>query len=243
MKNFPEFSDYIVYVDESGHAAQDIDPEYPCFVLAFCLFEKIAYARQVSPGMQRLKFAFFGHDMVIFHEREIRKSMDDFSFLLNPKLRDEFFTQLNQLIETSNFKIISKFIHKDGRHQPHENLYHLALQSCLEELYESLAVLNALEKTTHVVFEQRGKNEDRLLELEFRRISSGENRHQKAYPFIPIMASKKANSTGLQFADLFARPIGLATLRPNQANRTYEIIRSKQLNPETPLTQGEFNIP
>ncbi len=241
--SIPEFSDYIVYVDESGHAAPEPDPSYPCFVLAFCLFEKTAYARQVAPGMQRLKFAFFGHDMVVFHEREIRKSTGDFGFLRNPKLREEFFTQLNQLIEKSNFRIISKFIQKDGRHQPHENLYHIALQSCLEELYDSLAVLNAVDKTTHVVFEQRGKNEDQLLELEFRRISSGENRHQRAYPFVPIMASKKANSTGLQFADLFARPIGLATLRPDQANRTYKIIRSKQLNPETPLTQGEFNIP
>jgi hypothetical protein len=33
-----EFGDYIVYVDESGHASQDPDPNFPCFVLAFCLF-------------------------------------------------------------------------------------------------------------------------------------------------------------------------------------------------------------
>ena len=241
--NIPEFSDYIVYVDESGHAAPEADPSYPCFVLAFCLFGKNAYIRQVAPGMQRLKFAFFGHDMVVFHEREIRKSSGDFSFLRKPRLREEFHQQLNRLIETCHFKVISECILKDGGHQPHENLYHMALQSCLEELYESLAALAAVEKTTHVVFEKRGKNEDQLLELEFRRISSGENRHQKAYPFVPIMASKKVNSTGLQFADLFARPIGLAQLRPNQPNRAYEIIRKKQLNPKIPLTQGELDIP
>lgn len=241
--NLPEYSDYIVYVDESGTSAGEPDPSFPCFVLAFCLFGKNAYTRQVAPGMQRLKFAFFGHDMVVFHEREIRKSIENFSFLRNPKLREEFHTQLNRLIETCHFKVISKGILKDGRHLPHENLYHMALQSCLEELYESLESLNALGKTTHVVFEKRGKNEDQLLELEFRRISSGENRHQKAYPFVPIMASKQVNSTGLQFADLFARPIGLALLRPEQPNRAYEIIRRKQLNPELPLTQGELDIP
>ena len=36
-----EFSDYIVYVDESGdHNLERINPEYPLFVLAFCIFEK-----------------------------------------------------------------------------------------------------------------------------------------------------------------------------------------------------------
>jgi hypothetical protein len=241
--HLPEFSDYVVYVDESGHAAPEPDPSYPCFVLAFCLFSKNAYINMVAPGMQRLKFAFFGHDMVVFHERDIRKSSGDFSFLKNARLREEFHRQLNRLIETCHFKVISECIVKDGHHQPHENLYHMALQSCLEKLYEALASMDAVDKTTHVVFEKRGKNEDQLLELEFRRISSGENRHQKAYPFIPIMASKMVNSSGLQFADLFARPIGLAKLRPHQSNRAFEIIRKKHLNPELPLTQGELDLP
>lgn len=241
--DLPEFSDFIVYVDESGHAAPEPDPNFPCFVLAFCLFRKTSYTRQIAPEMQRLKFAFFGHDMVVFHEREIRKALDDFAFLKNPKLREEFHQQLNRLIETSEFAVIPKCIRKDGNHLPEDNLYHIALQSCLEALYDKLAELGQVEKTTHVVFEERGKNEDRLLELEFRRICAGENRHQKMYPFVPIMASKKANSTGLQFADLFARPIGLAFLRPEQPNRAYEIIRAKNLKPSTRLTQGELDIP
>ncbi len=241
--NLPEFSDYIVYVDESGHSAPEPDPSFPCFVLAFCLFSKRAYNLQVVPSMQRLKFAFFGHDMVVFHERDIRKSSEAFNFLKNPKLREEFHQQLSRLIETSDFKVISDCIIKEGNHLPHDNLYHIALQNCLEELYETLFSANASDAITHVVFEQRGKNEDRLLELEFRRICSGENRHQQAYPFVPIMASKKVNSTGLQFADLFARPIGLAKLRPEQPNRTYEIIRSKQKISIPALTQGELDMP
>jgi hypothetical protein len=39
-----EFSDYVVYVDESGdHGLASIDPEFPVFVLAFCVFEKSHY--------------------------------------------------------------------------------------------------------------------------------------------------------------------------------------------------------
>ncbi len=34
-------------------------------------------------------------------------------------------------------------------------------------------------------------------------------------------------SSGLQFDDLVARPIGLSTLRPNQPNRAFEILKRK----------------
>ena len=35
------FSNFIVYVDESGdHGMQTVDPNYPLFVLAFCVFYK-----------------------------------------------------------------------------------------------------------------------------------------------------------------------------------------------------------
>lgn len=41
----PTFGDFIVYVDESGdHGLARMDPDYPVFVLAFCIFEKRALA-------------------------------------------------------------------------------------------------------------------------------------------------------------------------------------------------------
>ena len=235
------FSDYIVYVDESGHASPDPDPAFPCFVLAFCLFEKRAYRTRLAPTLQQFKFQFFGHDMVIMHEREIRKSLGPFSILRNPKVRPIFFEALNQLMEDAELAIIHRAIMKDGRHQSDDNLYHIAAQYCLETLYDKLGKLRQAEKIVHVVFEERGKSEDKALELEFRRICDGENRHGKPYPFIPIFASKKANSSGLQFADLVARPLGLARLRPHQKNRTHDILNTKNL--DLPLTQGELGIP
>ena len=42
-----------------------------------------------------------------------------------------------------------------------------------------------------------------------------------------VFCSKGANSSGVQIADLIARPIGLNVLRPGQENRAYEIIRKK----------------
>jgi hypothetical protein len=41
------------------------------------------------------------------------------------------------------------------------------------------------------------------------------------------MIPKASNSTGLQIADLVARPIGIKVLRPDQANRAYDIVAKK----------------
>ena len=42
-----------------------------------------------------------------------------------------------------------------------------------------------------------------------------------------MFADKKSNSSGLQFADLLARPIGRAVLNPGQVNRAYDVIKTK----------------
>ena len=88
-------------------------------------------------------------------------------------------------------------------------------------------------RTVHVIFESRGRKEDRELELEFCRIaandgSPGPGRQDFGlFDFQPVFVPKAANSVGLQLADLTARPIALSQLRPNQPNRAFEIVRPK----------------
>ena len=44
-----QFSDFMVYVDESGdHSLTSIDKNYPIFVLAFCVF----YKKHLSQGLE-----------------------------------------------------------------------------------------------------------------------------------------------------------------------------------------------
>tara|TARA_R100000306_G_scaffold62465_1_gene70582 strand:+ start:30233 stop:30562 length:330 start_codon:yes stop_codon:yes gene_type:complete len=78
-----------------------------------------------------------------------------------------------------------------------------------------------------VVVECRGKKEDDELELEFRRLCDGRNRRKKTLPFDIIFADKKVMSSGLQLADLVARPIGLSVFRPEQKNRAFEALHKK----------------
>jgi hypothetical protein len=139
--------------------------------------------------------------------------------------------------------VITAAIRKEAlkrRYTKPENPYQLALLFCLERTHEFLTALGATEDTTHVVCEARSPREkggvgkeDQELELEFRRIIAGKHILQPgngagAMPcFDIVFAPKQANSTGLQLADLIARPVGLNVLRPEQPNRAYEIIAEK----------------
>ena len=49
--------------------------------------------------MQAHKFKYWGHDSVVLHEHEIRKSKGDFTFLLTGRtLREQFYDDLNQVM-------------------------------------------------------------------------------------------------------------------------------------------------
>mgnify|MGYP000331903451 CR=1 FL=1 len=51
------FSDYVVYVDESGdHSLASIDRDYPVFVLALCVFHKRHYAEKIRTDICSLYF-------------------------------------------------------------------------------------------------------------------------------------------------------------------------------------------
>jgi len=226
------YGDYIIYVDESGDANLDNpNPSYPLFVLAFCIFLKSDYSASVSPSIQNLKFKHFGHDAVVLHEREIRQQAPPFVFLKSVDKRKIFMNDLNELIDSSNMIVIAASIDKmrlKERYKYPENPYHLALKFCMERVAKFLGVCGQSDRVTHIIFEKRGKDEDRELELEFLRIKDGANfASAKMEGMKIIFADKKANSGGLQLADLIARPIGINHLRPDQPNRAFEIIEKK----------------
>jgi hypothetical protein len=224
------FSNFIVYVDESGdHGMQTIDSNYPMFVLAFCAFYKRHYSEKVVPALQKFKFNHFGHDLILLHEHEIRKERGNFRFQ-SRQHKQRFMEELTDIIDIGNFVLISCVINKEKLRREGDvppNPYNLALGFCLEALYELLLEKKQDDKLTHVVVECRGKREDADLELAFRRVCGGANRMAKPLPFNIVFADKRANSAGLQLADLVARPVGLSVLRPDQENRAFDVLKRK----------------
>lgn len=223
-------SDYIVYVDESGdHSLESIDPDYPMFVLSFCIFRKDEYAERVTPAIRQLKFATFGHDMVVLHESDIRRKKGAFSHLSKAP-REAFLERLTGIIGAADFRLVAVVIDKrklKDRYARPAHPYHLALEFGLERIYRLLKESGQDDALTYVVCEARGAKEDAELELEFRRIRDGANYFRRALPFDLIVADKKTNSEGLQLADLTARPIGLTVLRPDQENRAAAVLDGK----------------
>lgn len=219
------FSDYIVYVDESGdHNLNRPNDSYPVFVLSFCIFHKKYYNKSVVQAVQNLKFKHFGHDMIILHEREIVRRKGRFKSLDQTQF-DNIMQDITDLIQQQNFILISCVIQKDQLKQkyttPH-NPYELAVLFGLERLHKFLIEKQQQHNKTFIVFEQRGLNEDNALKIAFDEICQN-----KQYNFEMVLAHKQVNSAGLQFADLISRPIGNHVLRPQQPNRAFDIIKHK----------------
>ena len=144
--------------------------------------------------------------------------------------RDQLMTRLSEIIDETALNlyavIIDKVAHK-ARYANPVHPYHLAMQFGLERISRHMNKIGQGDRELHFVFEARGSKEDADLELAFRRVCDGANWNGDRYPFQICIADKRTNSVGLQIADLTARPIGLSVLRPDQANRAYEVLTKK----------------
>lgn len=225
------FSNYIVYVDESGdHGLKSINPQNPVFVLAFCVFEKTDYRQVVVPAVQELKFDYWGHDAVVLHSHDIRNQRGDFKILIDQALRAAFLDRLNVIVEALPVTIIAAVIDKYQlvkKYAYPSDPYSIALAFCMERLQMFLAERGQTGGKTHLLVECRGAKEDKDLELAFRRICDEDN-HVGVMPNLDIrFMDKKHNSTGLQVADLVAYPIARHTINPAQPNRAHDIVERK----------------
>ena len=232
------YSDYIVFADESGdHGLVSIDSQFPVFALVFVIMRKDDYLSQVLVPFEQLKFQIWGHDQIIFHESDIRKERGDFAILrTNRSLRVGFYQRLNEIIAAADFKIVASVINKPKlkmKYNDPYNPYEIALLFSMERTLKFLESQEQAGRSCHLLLEARGKTEDDELELELLRILA--NQSTWGYRSVDFTNSqfrhrfldKKSNCSGLQLADLVARPIALRTLRPLQANRAFEILAPK----------------
>lgn len=221
------FNDYLVFADEAGdHLLKPHFPEFPLFVLAFCVINRKHYASYVVPELLRIKLKYFQDPYVIFHERDIRKAIGDFEFLVKKEIRENFLDDLNQFFEKAQFTVIASVIRKDilgNIYSEPDNPYDIGTKFCMERL---LYFLNRHDQKlpSTIIFEARGKKEDKDLELTFLRLMQKRDFQGR---FNMRILPKIADCTGLQIADLVARPIGRYVLNPNQPNRAFDIIKHK----------------
>lgn len=218
------FSDYIIYVDESGDANWKAAPEYPLLCLNYCLFEKEHYLNELIPMFNKLKFKYWGCDNIILHERDLRKpdkvrdpAMRSKYNSLKGEKRDAFMEEVTALMSTARFLCFCIIIDKTKVPKNYQvyDPYNIALSRGFIQIHNFMKLNHPeqLMKQLHFVFEKRGRDVDASLSKAYKQILlqgalTGQSPQHDFSNFKLELMDKKGNSTGIQIADLTARPIG-----------------------------------
>jgi hypothetical protein len=223
---------YLAFLDECGdHSLTRIDQDFPLFVLSLVIVTRENYFQHILPGMNRLKLAYWNHEGVNLHSRDIRKAMGPFTFLQNPGRRNDFMNSLSKLMDILPYELFIVGIRKDrlcNRYVHASNPYELALTYLMERVLFAMQQRNQI--SLPIIAEARGSNEDNQLKAAFFDLLIhgteyvSKERFQQCH-FELEFHNKKKNIAGIQLADLCAHPAARQIIRPAQLNRAFDIIK------------------
>jgi Protein of unknown function (DUF3800) len=229
--------DCMIFLDECGAHSVVASDAFPIFVLAAVIIPKSSYP-DIDVRWRAWKATHLGSQEAIVHEPDVRKG-DGYFDLPN---KGEVLNGLAQELAGLDFTVVACAVHRpDYRTQfgtsPLDQSLpaHLYLMT-LDFLFERVAMALDLRfsgSRAEIVAESRGPREDALLQYEFARlhlegtsyISDGWFR-QVLHPGIRF-EGKETNSTGLQLADLVARPCGEKIADPSVTPDRWPEVRSK----------------
>ena len=161
------------------------------------------------------------------HENDLRNRKGDFA-MLNKERRAKFMQGLSAVMGDADLTIVAIVIDKKRHSQKYTTLPPIPLgPSAWDRTDLQLERPKPTQKGHPCGFRRAWQKRGSRTEPEFRRVLAGQNRAQALLPFDIVMANKKSNSTGLQLADMTARPVGLSVLRPNQKNQAMDVIKTK----------------
>jgi hypothetical protein len=233
--------DCTVFLDECGPHSVMASDVFPVFALATAIVPKAAY-RDIDVRWRAWKATHLGTQDAIVHEPDVRKG-DGYFDLPN---RSDVLEALRQELSVLDFMAVVVAVHRpDYRAQfgtsPLDASLpaHLYLMS-LDFLFERVAMaldLHFRGGKAEVVAESRGPKEDALLQYEFARLHLEGTSYISAAWFRQVLhpgirfEGKEANSTGLQLADLLARPCAEKVADPTGTPDRWPELRCK-LSPE-----------
>jgi hypothetical protein len=236
MTELVEYSDYLVFVDESGdHHLTRIDPQFPVFVLLFAILRKDDYVEKVCPALSRFKFQFWGHDEVARRGGVARARHPQTLRRLSVPTLETIEGTFSRPVERTDGGLACHC----GRRGDRQAVFRLSIHCARQPLRlrhgtgvgaypPTLGHPGAASASDrHHGREARSSRGYADLEFAFRRVCDGANALNQRLPFDLVMIPKTSNSAGLQLTDLMARPVALHHLRPDQPNRAFEIIQTK----------------
>jgi len=204
-----------MFLDESGdHSLDKIDPQYPTFVLAGCVFDETYHNAIAQKEVNDFKKRFFGSSDIILHTADITRNRGCFEELKDTEFRIHFYNELNELMRNLEYTIVACVIKKD-KHLEKYGLaaldpYMLSLD-CIVERF--VFILREHGEKGIMVAESRNDILDNQLELAFLNLKISGTFYVRAKEIKNsisdlVIREKNENITGLQIADLVASPIG-----------------------------------
>ncbi len=233
-----EKSGLVVFLDESGdHSLSKIDPQYPMFVLAGCVFEMGYYEEVVVEEIKALKKELFGNEKIVLHTEDITHNRNGFERIMETEFRKHFYERINVILNKLDYKILACAIKKDEHFKKYGlaaiDPYMLSLDCIVERFVFELEGIN---QSGIIIAESRNSILDNELELAFLNLKVQGTSYVSASKVKKTITQlsikdKKENIAGLQIADLIASPIGREMLgKRNQID--YKIIERKYRNKE-----------
>jgi len=222
-----------MFLDESGdHSLDKIDNSYPMFVLAGCIFDFDYYSNEVELKINQLKIKHFDKIDIILRSYDIRKQKGQFACLVDKKKRESFYTDLNSLIASLDFKIIAAAINKTNLKSQYcdpDNPYNLCLRFILER---AVMFLGRTEEKMIFRIESREMYNDRKLAEVYEKFRNNDQvlfkKEEIQTKFTDLSFNQKTqNIAGQQIADLVAYPIGAYVLDSGRENPAFNIIKTK----------------
>lgn len=240
----------MVFIDECGSHSFADNSSFGAFVLAAVIVPQSDYAQFDSEWKQWKKDRLGSPDKIV-HEPDIRRHGGPFfKFKRRGTKRAAMHQSLCELLMKLNFSAIAcvvnrtEYIAQFGTGSLDTSLPTDAYLMVLDFLMERLVMV--LERQfggapAHVIAEARGPLEDALLQYEYVRLQLDGTSYisaawfrQQLEPGIEFR-TKKNNCSGLQIADLLARPCGEKVCDPSSTPTHWSEFRGK-------LCQGQGTV-
>ncbi|MGA7569626.1 MAG: DUF3800 domain-containing protein [Candidatus Aquilonibacter sp.] len=235
-----------IYIDECGSHTLSAKEKYKAFALGAVIIRDSDEA-VFDALWKQWKAAYLGNDAKLVHEPDVRKLEGTFFCGGDIAKQKTAVIQLEEIISKLPFSAIccvlqrEKYVAKWGTDAPNESLPHKNLPNHAYAMMLSfLAERIALSLQNHyggakgrLVLEARDPLGDALLQYEFARlfldgtayISASYFRHQ----FLPGLRfiTKDANNSGMQIADLLARPCADKVIDPTGEPARWKAFKPK----------------
>ncbi|HVS05500.1 MAG TPA: DUF3800 domain-containing protein [Candidatus Dormibacteraeota bacterium] len=229
-----------VFVDECGSHSLAANDSFGAFVLAAVLIRDADHLT-VSREWRRWKRNTFGSSKIIVHEPDFRQGLGPFGGSIAK--RQQLKESLDRIIDQLPFAAVACVINRADYRKwlgdfksPDISLPAHPYLMSLDFLMERL--LMVLENDfggarASVVVEARGPKEDAALQYEFARLHLDGTTYiaptwfRQRLPPGMLFRTKKDTLTGLELADLLARPCGEKVLNPTSTPDRWPVFRTK----------------